>query len=769
MKRIVFALMLVFAFTLKAQDEVDMLHYIIVLDVDNTVSNSHIGYTGIECKVLQAQEGYVDFMLKDQNVDSVIDSKSGTTLNYSYSSPYLSIYPAQYGVGDTLCLRIYYRGGQVVESSASAWGGMHYSPNIIYNLGVAFNDYPHSYARSWFVAKDEFDDKATYDLKISVRQDRQAICGGRLTSVEQGPSCNTYNYTIDRQVAPYLVSLTIADFSQYENTIHSSFGQDIPLSVHYLPIHSAQTVENMFSLVPLAFDTLEKSFGKYAFDRVGYCVTPKGSMEHVENISLAQGVLTNEIDGMSNIVHELAHAWFGNNITCSTQEDMWINEGWTSFTTRLSLEAIYGEKQTRDYFRDKHQEVISSVARQEGYIPLYPVDSTLTYGSTVYDKGSMVALSLKEYIGDSLFFASVRDLLTQYRFDNISSYELRDYLSERSGKDLNSFFDNMVFSSSTPHYEIGSCEFTDNGASVTLLQRAYPDAEKTLAHSRIPITFYDGNFNSCKKYLEFDGQSATIEIGDLPLVPVSAMLDMDEEFMDLTTDYAQMVKTSDSIYELPNTYFKVKTNTLQDSVLVRATLHWIGEQENDLPYGVSRISSKHYWTIEGVNLENANLQGMFYNEVSSLSTSFDNSLARNTTQRDSLMILYRRDKLSAWSVVPTEPIVNNKSYVKTAFLVPGEYVFAVGDSLLAGVNEGESAKKKIRIYPNPVKDNCIVESALTEARAELYDLQGRLLKAMRIEKGCNKLDLSLYKDNLFLIKVFSDTTSRLASMVLVRQ
>ena len=615
-----------------------------------------------------------------------------------------------------------------------------------------------------------FDDKATYSLNISVSNDKQARCTGILDSVVNKETYKTYHYSVSQNIAPYLVSMTIGDFYEYASTIHSStYNYDIPLTVHYLNSNIGGTISNMFANVPLAFDTLEKAFGRYAFNRVGYCVTPIGSMEHVDNISLASGAVSGEIKGMANIIHEMAHSWFGNNITCMTQRDMWLNEGWTSFTTRLSLSAIYGEQSARDFFRDKHEEVLKDVVINEGRFPVAEPDSTQTYSSTVYDKGAEVVISLKEYLGDELFYSAVKDMIDSFQFSNLTSEMLMDYLSAKTGKDLTSFFDCMVFSSSTPHYEISHKEFEGNNAQITIKQRAYPDATKTIASSRIPVTFFDSEFNMIKKYLVFEGNQATLNIENLPFTPVNAMIDYDEEFMDLTTDYAQMIKVADTTYQFPNTYFRLKTKDIIDSSLVRATLHWIGEQETSLPYGVDRLSSQHYWTIEGVNMDSEKMQGLFRYEVAGYSSAFDTSLATEYIQRDSLILLYRKDHNSEWVLMPFSPISSNKGYMKTEILLDGEYTMAMGDIAAVGL-EGVDTKVKnnIRVYPNPTNNICNVECDM-QTNAALYNIDGKLLQKYKFKKGKNKLDLSVFKDKVFIIRFYDAENSFSSSKILLKQ
>lgn len=764
-KRIFVALVcLCLGLNMFAQDKVDVLNYNICLNVNNQIANSHIGYTEISFVLLEQNINKVEFMLKDQQVDSVI-SQTGNSLQFSYNTPFVSIDLNNHQVGDTIKLKVYYHGSQVIENNSMAWGGIHYNPGLVYTLGVAFADYPHSYARSWFVAKDAFDDKATYNLAITVSSDQQAICGGVFDSVVDNTINKTYFYHIPQEISPYLVSMTIADFSVYTLEYNSSFGYTKPITVYYHKPSYGSAINNMFANLPLALDTLEKAFGEFPFNRISYCVTQKGSMEHVDNISLAEGVLNNNISGMSNIVHELAHAWFGNLVTCKTAEDMWLNEGWTSFTTRLSLSAIYGEDKAKDYYRNTHETILKTLPKTEGYLPVSGIDSTLTYGTTVYDKGSLVALSLKAYLGDSLFYSVVRQMLQDYSFKNISSIELRDYISEKTGIDMNPFFNSMVFSSSTPHYEIAKKEIADDELSLTILQRAYPDPTKTIERSFLPLTIVGDSSYTTR--IEFAGDSAVVNIPLNGNRVDNVFLDLNEDFQDLTTDYYLTTDSVNKRFDYPNVYFKLFTNEISSPVMVRTTLHWIGEPECELPEGIDRISSQHYWTVEGINIDNAQVQGSFYYNTNP--SAFDSTLGLTNQNKDSLILLYRPDKYSPWTNASGQIANSSTGYLKTFGLWNGEYVMAMGDRNKVSLSNVKESAENVKIFPNPNDGVCTIECPdYKNVKASLYTIEGKFVKEITLKDKTTILNYKQEKGNTFIVKLFNSKTNTYSSKLLFK-
>ena len=364
--------------------DIDILHYNINLNINNIESNKHIGFTEIDFIVLNSNNSIVEFDLKNQTIDSILLNQEN--IDFIYQNNKISLELNNFSLEDTLTVKVYYSGGNNVEPYN--WGGMHYTNNIIYNLGVAFQDFPHCYGRSWFVCKDSFTDKATFDLHITTNDNVMAVCSGNLLNISNNSdNSTTYHWNIPQEITTYSLGLSIANFEKYEKNI-SSNGRQVPLNVYYFSNDSTAIREN-FKDIDSAFICLEQHFGDFRFNRIGYSTTPKGSMEHVDNISLAHSLAANySLSSQAVIVHEMGHSWFGNLITCANAGEMWINEGWTTFTEKLSLTSIYGKDVAKEHFRKKAESVISKLPIDEGKFALSGVDSTQTYSSTVYDKGA---------------------------------------------------------------------------------------------------------------------------------------------------------------------------------------------------------------------------------------------------------------------------------------------------------------------------------------------------------------------------------------------
>jgi aminopeptidase N len=734
---------------------IDVLHYDINLNVNNLQSSRHIGFTEITFLLLEGNPAFIEFDLKNQTVDSVFLNNNAIDFNYQNNKIRIALNNTDLSL-DTLVAKIYYQGGNNVEPYN--WGGIHYSNNIIYTLGVAFSDYPHSYGRSWFVCNESFTDKAKFDFHITTNKDVIAVCSGNLINESEGENSKTFHWKLEQNSPIYSVGMTIANFSKLNREITSN-NRQIPLNVYYFANDSLAIEEN-FRHIDSAFICLEKCFGDFKFNRVGYCTTPKGSMEHIDNISLAHSLAAAySLQSQSVIVHEMGHSWFGNLITCATSGDMWINEGWTTFTERLSLEAIYGENVAKEHFREKIEKVINNLPYEEGRFPLSGVSSENTYSSTVYDKGALITMSLRAYMGDSLFYNSVQRLLQDFAFSNIDSYTLRDSLSSYSGIDLTDFFSYYVFDTITHHFAIESLTFSENSAKVKIFSTTENNYNQPCSNTRIPITFMDSAFNRYKTMIIDNGTREEHNFS-LPFTPIAAFLDFDEDFFDLTTDSYKFISEPGN-YEFKNSYFKANITSCQDTILIRPTLHWIGADNTQSIEGINRFSQKHYWTIEGINLENADIEAKFYFKVSPYENNFDNSLLAEYSAKDSIILLYREDATKPWYRIEANHPSSSSGYVTTK-LRKGDFIMAIGDKNLVGLNNDLENNEKIKIYPNPSSGaiNISHPEFKKDAILNIFNENGSLIFSKKVKKKTKKSLFFLeIPKGFYLLEIQSENTS----------
>jgi hypothetical protein len=246
----------------------------------------------------------------------------------------------------------------------------------------------------------------------------------------------------------------------------------------------------------------------------------------------------------------------------------------------------------------------------------------------------------------------------------------------------------------------------------------------------------------------------------LPFTPIAAFLDFEEEFFDLTTDSYKFISEPGN-YEFKNSYFKANVTSCQDTILIRPTLHWIGADNTQSIEGINRFSQKHYWTIEGINLENADIEAKFYFKVSPYENNFDNSLLAEYSAKDSIILLYREDATKPWYRIEANHPSSSSGYVTTK-LRKGDFIMAIGDKNLVGLNNDLENNEKIKIYPNPSSGaiNISHPEFKKDAILNIFNENGSLIFSKKVKKKTKKSLFFLeIPKGFYLLEIQSENTS----------
>jgi aminopeptidase N len=343
-----------------------------------------------------------------------------------------------------------------------------------------------------------------------------------------GDGTHTFHWKTEYTLPTYLVSVAIGDYVLVADTF-AGMERDVPITYYVRPM-DADKVPGSFQNIHEIMANLEQRFGPYPFERIGYSGTALGAMEHAGNIAYPNSVIVNNTSYEWLYTHEIAHMWFGNMVTCAGPGDMWLNEGWAVWTELLYREDLYNLQTAIDVQRTKHKRILQFAHTSSGdnaYHALYNIPAPYVYGETVYQKGGLVAQTLRHYMGDELFFPAVRAYLEEFAFGHASSFDLRDFLSQHAGVNMAPFFDSWIFQPGFPHYAIDSMIVTEAGTEVFVRQRS--KGRDFLGDANIvEITFMNEFFEIWSDTMLFDGQSGS-KLFQPPFPPAIAMMDYHEK------------------------------------------------------------------------------------------------------------------------------------------------------------------------------------------------------------------------------------------------
>ncbi len=684
-------------------DSIDVLKYNINLTFLDFNQQEFYGEADIQL-VLMQNTNSISLSLLNQQVDSVVISNQQT--NFSYNDTTITINLSQtYNQNDTINLKIHYTGTQKIDPSG--WGGFYFTSSYAFNLGVGFRDVPHNYGRVWFPCQDNFTDRAYYEFEITVPENFTAVCNGVLLDAVHHSPLITYHWKLNQTIPTYLASVAIAQYSAVEN-IYNGISDTIPTYI-YTSLGNENNAEQSFAKLNQVLSLFENRFGPYKWDRVGYVGVNfnGGAMEHATNIAYPASVIDGSVSEETLWAHELSHHWFGNLVTCRSSADMWLNEGWASYCESIFEEGIYGKTAFKNYVRNNHYYVLRYAPSDDnGYYAVSGIPENITYGSTVYKKGADVVHNLRFYLGDSLFFNSVKQYLNDFSFNDASSIDLRDSLGAYSGIDLTGFFNSWVFTKGFPQFDIDSFNVSQEGinynVTVYVKQKLY-HRENFYNDNRLPISFLKPNNTFVDTFVSFSGETG-VETFSLDFNPVSVWLDRNEHLLDASVKQSHTFTNSgDFDYNLCD--FKINISNIQDSAVINVIHNWVGPDFSSNQNEELIFSNTHYWHVNAILPDNFSASARF-----DYSRTLHDTLLR-TYDEDSLVLLYRPNRKINWRIVSDNAIGGGfTGYLQDDTLKEGEYCFAfrVRTTKINYLNKKQN--KLLELYPNPAKNYVNIKS-----------------------------------------------------------
>ena len=590
--------------------------------------------------------------------------------------------------GVTLTLDIRYSGNTFNES----WGGVHWWGDYVYNLGVGFDSQPHNLGKAWFPCVDNFTDKATFNLYVTVTNDKKAICGGNFMGTnDNGDGTSTWHWMTPQEIATYHISFAIGDYQLWEDVYHG-IERDIPIEVYVKPAQ-IEKVSGTFVHIKNIAAFYEESFGPYPFNRIGYVCTGQGCMEHVDNIAITSGIITGNTTQEEYLAHELSHMYFGNRTTCSTAGDMWLNEGFAQFCGLFYRVGVYDEDNFQQAMNTKINAITNWCKTQNNWIPLNNMPLDMTYdGTAIYDRGAVIVNTMMNYMGRENFLTGLRHYLETYNYGAASSEQLRDALTEATGINMNGFFDTYVFHGGMPHYNVNLLNVTPNGTHYNaLIQMSYWHVGPSHVgqNNRVEVTFVGNEGQLHTELVGWDGLESQQTV-TLDFEPIAAFADYYNHFLDAKHD-KNLTATEPTNFAQSN--FTAKIKSVNGSTMLRAEAHLVGPDNDPGIHGLN-LSTSHYWNIFRHDLGDADIEGQF---TYSYSIGNDGDIIH--TQNDSAVLLYRANAWEAWHFIPyaQEGVWKNGKFT-VANLQSGQYTIAAIDNSSYGVQEHTM---KQELYPNP--------------------------------------------------------------------
>jgi aminopeptidase N len=729
-------------------DSIDIITTVLDLDITDFASSRIKGVATVVFvpKVVGVQALRLDLL--KLTVDSVL--VNGENITWSYNAQVIDIqFSAPLNQGQIYPVRIVYAGKPQID--ASNWGGFYWQNGFAYNLGVGFDADPHNFGRAWFPCFDNFVERCSFMMHITTPMDKPAFCNGVLEGDVQLPNNKRLrSWAMDDPIPSYLACVAVGPFVSYERTVPGELNT-IPVQIA-VPASDTNKLKNSFIHLPNAVAAFEYWYGPYRWDKVGYSIVPfnAGAMEHATNIAYMRSAVDGTVNSETLMAHELSHHWWGDLATCSTAEDMWLNEGWASFSEHLFLQWVYGQDRYIQAVEANFLNVLQTTHVNEGgYRAVSGIPHSITYGSHVYNKGAVVAHNLRGYLGDSLFRIGLRAVMDQTQMEDFSSEELRDKLTTATGVDMTEFFNDWVFAPGFIDFTIDSSKIqtTANGmnASVYVKQRLrgapnyYTNVPLELSFELTDGTliYRQGMVSGIQSKVDFDFPANTPLTGKIWVNTRSK----------LTQARAVAEKTiTNNIASVLFTPAKMDikvTSPVTDPIKFRVEHHFSMPDIAGSALLPGYQLSNRFWVVDG-NFQD-NLQGIItlnYDGRGQLD-QLDRELFQSTSPKeDSIRLMYRTGAGETWMEHPAYTknyigsAIDRFGQLRTSVILRGEYAIAKGPSTVS-TDEPDSFDFGGSISPNPAQSTVTLATQVPFDQVLIFDLLGRLVKEVNTVDSTN--------------------------------
>jgi len=416
-------------------------------------------------KTTSPLDSFITELAGNMIVDSVFINGNLKTFGQSGDHVFVP-FNTTYPIGTSITTQIYYHG---TSSNSGVFAGTVSSNGLNY-VATLSESYQ---AREWFPCKQILSDKIdSADIWVTTSDINKVGSNGLLQGVDVLAGGKVrYRWKTNYPMNYYMPSIAVGNYMEYQNFAKpAAMAPDSILVQHYLVNNSSyfNGVKSNLDKTPPMIEKFSDMFGLYPFyqEKYGHAMANiGGGMEH-------QTMSTMVNFSSSLIAHELGHQWWGDNITCATWNDIWLNEGFASYCEYLAIEKLpllFSPTTPAACMLNFHNSAMS-VANGSVYVPdasLYD-ENRIFSGRLSYNKGAAIVHNLRfEMQSDSIFFNTLQNFQTQYKDDVATTTNFKNVAETTSGKNLTSFFNQWYYGEGYPTFNI--TYFKPNADTILLL------------------------------------------------------------------------------------------------------------------------------------------------------------------------------------------------------------------------------------------------------------------------------------------------------------
>ena len=422
----------------------DIHYYHLDLNIEN--NSTYIkGFTSIKASVIHSLlHTFVIELSSDLTVDSVhVEDRKQTFIHQNHEINIYLDYP--FKIGRFFDVKVFYHGLANGNGISTAYKN---NKSFTWTISESFH------AKDWFACKQILSDKAdSVFIAITTDEKNKVASNGLLKNiVRQKNNKVRYEWKSNYPIVYYLIAVAVGEYEEYSFYAHPK-GKDSILIQNF--VYDSTYLEKkteQITKIKQIIELFSDLYGNYPFEKekYGHCLAPiDGGMEH-QTITLLNDF------NFTLIAHELGHQWFGNNVTCNNWQDIWINEGFASYSEYLALYYLKGKKQAEKWLNDAFY-YASYEEENSVYVPLEESQNEMRIFSfpLSYQKGAILLHMIRfELQNEQLFFNVLQTFQKVYQGKTATALDFKKILEKLSKKNFTDFFNQWYFGEGYPVYSL---------------------------------------------------------------------------------------------------------------------------------------------------------------------------------------------------------------------------------------------------------------------------------------------------------------------------
>ena len=419
----------------------------------NPEQKSIKGFNDITFEVMVPTQKIQLDLFDNMKVDSIVWNTKKLKYNRDNDAVFID-FPEKLASKSNHKLKFYYSGNPRIAKNAPWDGGFVFKKDSNGKdfIGVAVQG---TGASLWYPVKDSQTDEPDNgaSIKVAVPNGLMNVSNGRfLGSQDLKNGYTRWDWEVKNPINNYTITVNIADYVHIQDKM-----PDLDLDYYVLRENEAKAREHFAEVKPM-MECFQSKFGRYPFWEDGYKLveTPYLGMEHQSAVAYGnkykKGYMGFDLSGTGVgmffdyiTIHETGHEWFGNSITSTDIADMWIHEGFTTYSETVFIECMKGYDDAMKYINGQAR----NVKNDKPIIGQYGVNNE---GSgDMYYKGSLLLNTLRHVIADDeKWWKMLYDYSETFKKKIITSDTVIDYFNKASGTDLTPIFRQYLYSNQMP-------------------------------------------------------------------------------------------------------------------------------------------------------------------------------------------------------------------------------------------------------------------------------------------------------------------------------